>query len=135
MLNVLHLLFSILSIASDTLQSISLIAIFTDPITSILVSRFLIDLQEVHQHRADPQLSSLSVSQGSLHFATSKVIGSLGESLPPPGDTSLEDARLAAEDAHASESEEHGGDQVGQEAELEAAATTEEAHTGYILSS
>ncbi|RPD74253.1 hypothetical protein L226DRAFT_560899 [Lentinus tigrinus ALCF2SS1-7] len=104
-LNLLHLLFTLLSIAFDSLQSASVFTAFTDPLTSILVSRFLLDLQEVGRYRADPQLSSLSVGQGSLHF-NSRVFGSLGELLPPPGDTSLEDERLAAEDAS----------EVGQEA-------------------
>ncbi|RPD58170.1 hypothetical protein L226DRAFT_536853 [Lentinus tigrinus ALCF2SS1-7] len=124
LLNVLHLLFTMLSITSDALQPASFVTIFSDPITSILVSRFLIDLQEVHRYRADPQLSSLSSSQGSLQFATSRAIGSLGESLPPPGDTSLEDARLAAEDA--SEDSGHGGDEEDQDM-VEAGANAEEA--------
>ncbi|RPD53089.1 hypothetical protein L227DRAFT_581667, partial [Lentinus tigrinus ALCF2SS1-6] len=94
--------------AAVGLDSVSYVTYFTDPITSILISRFLLDLQEVHQYRADPQLSSLSVGQDSLRF--SRVMGSLGESLPPPGDTSLEDERLqvASEDA----SEDNGGDEV-----------------------
>ncbi|RPD58253.1 hypothetical protein L227DRAFT_613011 [Lentinus tigrinus ALCF2SS1-6] len=113
LLNVLHLLFTMLSIAVEALADVSLVTIFTEPITSILVSRFLLDLQKVNRYRANPQLSSVSIGQGSLHFANSRVIGSLGESLPPPGDTSLEDARLAAEDV--SEDLEHGGDKVGQD--------------------
>ncbi|RPD53747.1 hypothetical protein L227DRAFT_567749 [Lentinus tigrinus ALCF2SS1-6] len=88
--------------SAHTFQTINLVTFFSDPITSILVSRFLLNLQEVHRYRADHlQLSCLSesVGQGSLqHFAT-KVIGSLGESLPPPGDTSLEDEPLAVEGA------------------------------------
>ncbi|RPD53096.1 hypothetical protein L227DRAFT_581676 [Lentinus tigrinus ALCF2SS1-6] len=122
-LNVLHLLFTFVSITIDTVSDTSLVTIFTQPITSILVSRFLIDLQEVHQYRANSQLSSLSAGQGSLHFATSRVMGSLGESLPPPGDTLLEDARLAAEDA--SEDSGHGGDEEGQDT-AEAGANAQE---------
>ncbi|RPD58172.1 hypothetical protein L227DRAFT_564857 [Lentinus tigrinus ALCF2SS1-6] len=111
-LNVLHLLLSMLSIDVLDLSSLSMVTIFTEPIASILVSRFLLDLQEVHQYRVDPQLSSMSVGQGSLRFAT-RVIGSLGESLPPPGDTSLEDKRLAAaEDASEADGR---GDEVGQD--------------------
>ncbi|RPD70522.1 hypothetical protein L226DRAFT_562739, partial [Lentinus tigrinus ALCF2SS1-7] len=106
-LNVLHCLPYIAFSSADadsahTFQTINLVTFFSDPITSILVSRFLLNLQEVHRYRADHlQLSCLSesVGQGSLqHFAT-KVIGSLGESLPPPGDTSLEDEPLAVEGA------------------------------------
>ncbi|RPD59933.1 hypothetical protein L227DRAFT_575932 [Lentinus tigrinus ALCF2SS1-6] len=110
-LNFLHLLFTLLSIAVYALQPTSFVTTFTEPLTSILVSWFLLDLQEVGIYRADPQLSSLSVGQGSLHF-NSRVIGSLGESLPPPGDTSLEDERLAAENIS-----EDNGDEVRQEAE------------------
>ena len=47
---------------------------------SILVSRFLLDLQEVHQGLANPQLSSLSSAKaGSPIFQ--RVIGSLGSTL------------------------------------------------------
>ena len=58
-------------------------------ITSILISRFVLNLQEVHQYRAAPQLSNLSSRQGSINFA--RALGSLGSSLPPLGDTWLED--------------------------------------------
>ncbi|RPD53536.1 hypothetical protein L227DRAFT_616932 [Lentinus tigrinus ALCF2SS1-6] len=109
-LNCLHPLFTLLSIAVNAFQPASLVTVFTDPITSILVSWFLLDLQEVNRYRVDSQLSSLSIGQGSIHL-NSRVIGSLGESLPPPGDTSLEDERFAAEDAS-----EDNDDEVKQEA-------------------
>ena len=64
-------------------------------LTSILVSRFLLNLQEVHQKLGNPQLSSLSDGQLSLNFE--RVLGSLGSSLPPFGDTALEDD-LASDD-------------------------------------
>ncbi|RPD73023.1 hypothetical protein L226DRAFT_143532 [Lentinus tigrinus ALCF2SS1-7] len=128
-LNSLHLVFSMLSIAVIALQPTSYITAFTDPITSILVSRFLIDLQEIQKYKADPQLSSLSVGwQGSaFQLATlSRIIGSLGESLPAPGawDTSLlEDERVAAEDASASEDfDSYGSEEVGQDVEADAIA-------------
>ena len=54
--------------------------------TSILISQFLLDLQEVHQNLADPQLSSLSSAQeGSPIFH--RVIGSLGSTLSSLGGT------------------------------------------------
>ena len=68
----------------------------------MLVSRFILNLQEVFQCRADPLLSSLNISQpagaqGShssrLDFGAS-VIGSLAASLPAPGETFPEDERL-----------------------------------------
>ena len=58
-------------------------------ITSILISRFVLNLQEVHQYRAAPQLSNFSSRQDSINFA--RALGSLGSSLPPLGDTWLED--------------------------------------------
>ncbi|RPD74224.1 hypothetical protein L226DRAFT_613604 [Lentinus tigrinus ALCF2SS1-7] len=115
-LNVLHLLFTMLSIASDTNSSISYVTLFTDPITTILVSRFLLDLQGIHQYQADSQLSSSSAGQHSIHF--SRAIGSLGSSLPSPGDTWFEDERLE-EDA----SDEYECDEVGHEMDTFAEAT------------
>ncbi len=52
-------------------------------LTAILVSRFLMDLQEAsnaasHQHSQVSSMSSLDLS---------RIIGSLGSSLPAPGET------------------------------------------------
>ncbi|KAI0758207.1 hypothetical protein C8Q74DRAFT_306848 [Fomes fomentarius] len=60
----------------------SLITIFTEPITSILISRFLIDLQDanesmMHQHS---RISSV----GSIQFG--RMIGALGSTMPAPGE-------------------------------------------------
>ncbi|KAI0774496.1 hypothetical protein C8Q74DRAFT_1270480 [Fomes fomentarius] len=83
-LNILHLSFTLLSIV-NTQDSVyannqdSFVVRFSEPLTAILISRFLMDLQEVkntatYQHS---QVSSMS----------SRVIGSLGSSLPAPGET------------------------------------------------
>ncbi|KAH9897340.1 uncharacterized protein BXZ73DRAFT_85824 [Epithele typhae] len=66
----------------------SLISAFNDPITTILVSRFLLDLQEAHQRTVklgtdDPLHSSASEFQvgiGSLQFAVD-AMGSIGADL------------------------------------------------------
>ncbi|RPD59958.1 hypothetical protein L227DRAFT_575959 [Lentinus tigrinus ALCF2SS1-6] len=88
-LNTLHLLFTVLSIASNTPIAVSYITIFTEPITSILVSRFILNLQEVNQ-TISPELTSLSAGQSSIYFTKTRIIGSLGSSLPFPSDTLLD---------------------------------------------
>ena len=82
-------------------------------ITTVLVSRFILDLQEVHQYRADPQLASLPTEEDSnLSF---RVIGSLGSSLPPPGHTSIsiEDDRLGSTSEDAAQHIEEADEVVG----------------------
>ncbi|RPD74202.1 hypothetical protein L226DRAFT_523556 [Lentinus tigrinus ALCF2SS1-7] len=88
-LNTLHLLFTVLSIASNAPIAVSYITIFTEPITSILVSRFILNLQEVNQ-TISPELTSLSAGQSSIYFTKTRIIGSLGSSLPFPSDTLLD---------------------------------------------
>lgn len=53
-------------------------------VTTVFVSRFILDLQEVEYRRqcADSQMSSVRFT---------KVLGSLGNRLPAPGDISRED--------------------------------------------
>ncbi|KAI0774510.1 hypothetical protein C8Q74DRAFT_840811 [Fomes fomentarius] len=89
MLNILHLsstLFSIFNGDRISYQNdpTSIIVLFSEPLTAILVSRFLMDLQEA-SNAATHQHSHIS-SMSTLHF--SRVIGSLGSSLPAPGETS-----------------------------------------------
>ncbi|KAI1796103.1 hypothetical protein LXA43DRAFT_970023 [Ganoderma leucocontextum] len=90
-MNVLHLSFSLRSILNqNNADNASYITILTEPITAILISRFLIDLQEAnngkhHQHT----LSSVQLGQtGTLDF--NRVAGSLCSSLAAPGEMSSE---------------------------------------------
>ncbi|KAH9889050.1 hypothetical protein C8Q73DRAFT_668207 [Cubamyces lactineus] len=84
-LNTLHLTFTMLSITSDALSPVSYFTTFTEPITAVLVSRFLLNLQEVNQynHRSAPASLTQSIT---LDFA-SRVVGSLGSSLEPSDDS------------------------------------------------
>ncbi|RPD72578.1 hypothetical protein L226DRAFT_490110 [Lentinus tigrinus ALCF2SS1-7] len=84
-LNVLHMTFTLTSIFG---LGKSLIAVFTDPITTILISRFLLDLQ--HANRQDVQLGSddhiqqTSTPQGSLAFA--RTLGSINSTITSGAD-------------------------------------------------
>ncbi|KAI0666894.1 hypothetical protein C8Q78DRAFT_983444 [Trametes maxima] len=78
LLNTLHLTFTMLSITNDALSAVSYFTVFTEPITAILVSRFLLDLQQVNQYNQRSTPTALSQS-ATLDFA--KVLGSIGGSL------------------------------------------------------
>ncbi|RPD53551.1 hypothetical protein L227DRAFT_513167, partial [Lentinus tigrinus ALCF2SS1-6] len=81
-LNILHLLFTLLSISSESLVPVSYITIFTEPITAILISRFIINLQEVNRgidHSQAESSALATASQSTIDFA--KVVGPLGSSL------------------------------------------------------
>ncbi|KAI0807997.1 hypothetical protein C8Q74DRAFT_1230487 [Fomes fomentarius] len=86
-MNVLHLSFSLASFF-DLLAAggnhTSAIILFEEPATAILISRFLMDLQEANKVAID-QHSQVS-SFESLKF--NRIIGSLGSSLPTPGENS-----------------------------------------------
>ncbi|KAI0665403.1 hypothetical protein C8Q78DRAFT_1084002 [Trametes maxima] len=93
-LNVLHLTFTLLSLASDSISSVSYVTVFTEPITAILISRFLFNLQEANQGpgRGSALSDSESSPQGTsgsrvdtLIFA--RVVGPLGSPLVSRGDT------------------------------------------------
>ncbi|KAI0769942.1 hypothetical protein C8Q74DRAFT_1272247 [Fomes fomentarius] len=83
-LNTLHLtltLFSIFSIEDFEGNNASVVVNFTEPLTAILISRFLMDIQEasnaaMHQHS---QLSS------SGDLGLTGMVGSLSSPLPAPG--------------------------------------------------
>ncbi|RPD73140.1 hypothetical protein L226DRAFT_572578 [Lentinus tigrinus ALCF2SS1-7] len=74
--NVLHLTLTLLSVSKVT-HTVSVVTQFTEPITAILVSRFLIDLQVANQESLE---NSVGPSE-SLVFE--RVIGSLGSSIGP----------------------------------------------------
>ncbi|KAJ8453855.1 hypothetical protein ONZ51_g13365 [Trametes cubensis] len=83
-LNVLHLTFTMLSFVIPFDPS-SQVTTFTEPVTAVLVSRFLLDLQSTNRKslRLDPS--------DSMHFDTSfggtlsfaRVVGSIGSPLEP----------------------------------------------------
>ncbi|KAI0735815.1 hypothetical protein C8Q76DRAFT_713304 [Earliella scabrosa] len=103
MLNLMHLLFTLLSIAKTATQAASDITIFTEPMTAILMSRFMLDLQAVdyRSRRLHSQVGTLDETRsdfsgagsgagaGSLVFQG--VLGSLGSSV-------LSDDRRAGSD-------------------------------------
>ncbi|KAI0761519.1 hypothetical protein BD413DRAFT_617040 [Trametes elegans] len=84
LLNALHLILSLLSI-NLAFSSISYVTLFTEPITAVLVSRLLANLQEVNQdmvsqsHTTDARLGTSSLGGVTINFA--RVVGSLGSSL------------------------------------------------------
>ncbi|KAI0653586.1 hypothetical protein C8Q70DRAFT_1035010 [Cubamyces menziesii] len=100
-LNVLHLTFTVCQLYTDGLFPISYVTIFTEPLTSILISRFLLNLQEVHRdlgHGAtDATSHSDTIQQGTVHFA--RVIGSLGSSLAADSWPSSEPETISLTDA------------------------------------
>ncbi|KAI0722607.1 hypothetical protein C8Q76DRAFT_366594 [Earliella scabrosa] len=103
-MNILHLSFSLLSIVNWSFHAAtSSLATFSDPLTAILVSRFLIDLQEAN---------NALMHQGSLasmdSLAFNRFVGSLGAPLPAP---------LAFEPPSVSENDEQPEERSGGEAQ------------------
>ncbi|TBU57627.1 hypothetical protein BD310DRAFT_929077 [Dichomitus squalens] len=95
MLSVLHMVFTLTGVAEDATSLLtSVIAVIEEPLTAILTTRFLIDLQKAQRKLAG---SSRSVSLGELAFQaqtsknTSRFIGSLGAQLPFRQDVDGED--------------------------------------------
>ncbi|KAI0738467.1 hypothetical protein C8Q80DRAFT_1275468 [Daedaleopsis nitida] len=81
-LNSVHLTFTMLSIAIPNLDSISFVGNFTTPIYSVLVSRFLIDLQMASRNAVDGGSSMVDAGDGdSIIF--NRIIGSIGSSISP----------------------------------------------------
>ncbi|TBU34173.1 hypothetical protein BD311DRAFT_841061 [Dichomitus squalens] len=80
-MNVFHIVFSF---ASDTTSNVTL---FTEPLTAVLTSHFLLDLQEASQKEVqqddtiEQSMPSRSVIESKLSFT--KVIGSLDSALKP----------------------------------------------------
>ncbi|KAI0334188.1 hypothetical protein GY45DRAFT_1318637 [Cubamyces sp. BRFM 1775] len=84
-LNILQMMFEVLRIFSrNPGEVISNLSIFTEPITAILVSSFLNDLRKAADSNAHQE--SLS-SMGTMEI---RVIGSIGASLMPSEDVTLE---------------------------------------------
>ncbi|TBU39942.1 hypothetical protein BD309DRAFT_871283 [Dichomitus squalens] len=78
-LNCLHLVFTVLSLDSNGLQSTSALTAFTIPLSAILISRFLLHLQSASLRDVGFIASSHATStnpEGSIIF--DRVVGSLG---------------------------------------------------------
>ncbi|KAI0740443.1 hypothetical protein C8Q76DRAFT_707807 [Earliella scabrosa] len=92
-LNSLHLAFTMLSIAMVGLEKTSFISVFTEPMTAILMSRFMLNLQAVDRRNRNHsstlgETSRRSQRNESLVFQ--RVVGSLG-SRPFDGSSSMND--------------------------------------------
>ncbi|KAI0745722.1 hypothetical protein C8Q76DRAFT_790063 [Earliella scabrosa] len=93
-LNILHLLLSALSAASLTLGKSSNMILFTEPVTAILMSRFMLNSQHVDSRNRDytSTLDEITIqNEGSNSILFQRMIGSLGssvtdESTTMPGD-------------------------------------------------
>ncbi|KAI0351308.1 hypothetical protein OH77DRAFT_944914 [Trametes cingulata] len=83
-LNALHLVLTLFSI-SFALDPISEVDIFTDPLTAILICRFLIALQSANQSMDEVGESDY---MGSMQFS-SRIMGSLGEPIGARPSSSL----------------------------------------------
>ncbi|KAJ8472698.1 hypothetical protein ONZ51_g8344 [Trametes cubensis] len=95
-LNILQMMFEVLRIFSrNPGEVISNLSIFTEPVTAILVSSFMNDLRKAADCNAHQE--SLS-SMGTVEF---RVIGSIGASLIPSEDVTLEgnDAEMGSLEA------------------------------------
>ncbi|RDX51338.1 hypothetical protein OH76DRAFT_1481616 [Lentinus brumalis] len=87
-LNALHLALTALSMLDEPLEDSSLVTDFTEPLTGILVGRFLLHLQAANRKATDLQSSMQSEAHGAtLVFA--RAVGSLASSLGSEEDTEL----------------------------------------------
>ncbi|TFK83872.1 hypothetical protein K466DRAFT_602487 [Polyporus arcularius HHB13444] len=105
-LNLLHLVFSVTAVASNSTDQ-SYVPIFTAPISAILVSRFLLELQEANQ-----AVLRLDIDDP-LHFSTSpydsdtpSFVSSLGGFINSDISKDSEDVDLKPHEASCSEGEE-----------------------------
>ncbi|KAL1941116.1 hypothetical protein VTO73DRAFT_7328 [Trametes versicolor] len=81
LLNTLHLTFAMLSY-NEAFVNVSYVTIFTEPVTAVLVSRFLLDLQETNQavtEDASDMRWSTGINISGVNFAP--IIGSLGSTV------------------------------------------------------
>ncbi|KAI0709902.1 hypothetical protein C8Q76DRAFT_740260 [Earliella scabrosa] len=98
-LNTLHLVFTLHSVATATISVGSYVILFTEPLTAVLVSRFMLNLQAVdrrtrHRHTEIGTLDGLSTRIGTDTLVFNRVVGSLasfGIERPQEGDAYPED--------------------------------------------
>ncbi|TFK91437.1 hypothetical protein K466DRAFT_596100 [Polyporus arcularius HHB13444] len=117
--NVLHLVFSVTALAGFHTTGTSYATIFTGPLTTILISRFLIDLQEADLAavRLDPDDPMRSSERDPYH--TGGFISSLGAFINPDVSTQSED-ELELQDVSRSDAEEEGKVQLSAQPEVAA---------------
>ncbi|KAI0806690.1 hypothetical protein C8Q74DRAFT_1442691 [Fomes fomentarius] len=98
LLNVMHLVLTVVEVEDPYSNVLS----FTQPLTTILVSRFLLNLQAANAKAVDHTSSSGRLSQpgapGTESLVFERVIGSLGSGLVPDADI-LDDVDYAEESA------------------------------------
>ncbi|KAI0722633.1 hypothetical protein C8Q76DRAFT_719563 [Earliella scabrosa] len=102
-INILHLVLTLLSTFQDVQRS--RVTLLSEPLTAILVSRFLLDLQKANNAMAH-QESLASISSLNFH---SRFIGSLGSSLPVP-DFTFTSRSICNNDGNENGSEKHNDD-------------------------
>ncbi|KAI0682287.1 hypothetical protein C8T65DRAFT_750688 [Cerioporus squamosus] len=86
-LNALHLALTALSTLDTPLENSSLVTYFTEPLTGILVGRFLLHLQAANRKALDLQSSIHSEAHGTATLVFARAVGSLVSSLGPEEDT------------------------------------------------
>ncbi|TFK84545.1 hypothetical protein K466DRAFT_588821 [Polyporus arcularius HHB13444] len=102
-LNTLHLAFTVASIATPVVRRVSNVIAFSEPLTAMLIYRFMLNLQAVNRNAlqldgpagAGPGGATSSGSCGGGSLVFERVIGSLGSSVLSEGEE--EDSR---EDAY-----------------------------------
>ncbi|KAI0331612.1 hypothetical protein GY45DRAFT_1369779 [Cubamyces sp. BRFM 1775] len=98
-LNSLHLTLTMLSVDITAQQAVSLVPLFTDPLTVIIICRFLLGLQCANvkitgQETADSQLGRAGEYGGSLHFASLAIVNSMGGAVDVGhSESSMDDGR------------------------------------------
>ncbi|KAI0697855.1 hypothetical protein C8T65DRAFT_698026 [Cerioporus squamosus] len=110
-LNTLHLVLSAYTLADEASRGLSYITIFTGPLTAILISRFLLDLQEANQAvvRVDPD-DPLHSSRDP--YDTPSFISSLGAFMNPDRQPAPHDSDLEWDVGLRLDGEEEGAAQV-----------------------
>ncbi|TBU43827.1 hypothetical protein BD309DRAFT_959745 [Dichomitus squalens] len=82
LLNSLHFMFTMLSLDIVAFQNVSYITAFTTPLSTVLVSRFLLHLQSANLRSIDMSSSQPTTSQESS-VVFERVVGSLGATILP----------------------------------------------------
>ncbi|KAI0701113.1 hypothetical protein C8T65DRAFT_579800, partial [Cerioporus squamosus] len=115
-MNALHLTFTMLPIVDASLAPVSYLTLFTEPITAVLVSRFMLNLQAVNKRamHGDTELETLTHQIGPVNFE--RVVGSLGSDVLPSLST------------HTSDSFSEREEPEGSVRDYDMGATTEEGH-------
>ncbi|TBU24418.1 hypothetical protein BD311DRAFT_857761, partial [Dichomitus squalens] len=82
-LNSLHLSFTLLSMEVFSLQNSSYFTAFTTPVSTVLVSRFIIHLQMANQRTVDMASSQAMTTSHASSVVFDRAIGSIGARITP----------------------------------------------------